>query len=95
MYKYICMKTVLKVKLLTTKESNSALWRTMEDFNSVCNQLSKQAFDSKIYNKIKIQDAFYQWHRETMPKFSSQLLIRAMDVIAQSYKTKIHKKLKN
>jgi len=92
MYKYICMKTVLKVKLLTTKESHSALWRTMEDFNSVCNQLSKQAFDSKIYNKIKIQDAFYQWHRETMPKFSSQLLIRAMDVTAQSYKTKRHKK---
>jgi predicted transposase len=86
------MKTVLKVKLLTNKESHSALWRTMRAFNFVCNQLSKQAFDSKTYNKIQIQREFYQGHRETMPKFSSQLLIRAMDVVAQSYKTKRTKK---
>lgn len=85
------MKIILKIKLLTNKNSYQALRQTMNDFNNICNKLSAQVFNSKIYHKFQIQKEFYHGYRTIMPKFSSELLIRAIDVVAQSYKIKRNK----
>ena len=82
------MKTVLKIKLITDSDSHCALLRTMNMFNLICNRLSHESFNSKVFHKIQMQREFYPGHREAMPEFSSQLLIRAIDVVSQSYKVK-------
>ncbi|RTL02905.1 MAG: transposase, partial [Proteobacteria bacterium] len=82
------MNIVLKVKLNTNEIQHSALLRTMNDFSQICNELSTIAHTTETYNKVQLQRNSYHGMRETHPSFSSQLTIRAIDVVTATYKKK-------
>ena len=75
----------LKVKLQPTQEQRESLFRTMERFNAACNRISKAAFSSKIYNKVKLQHFLYYDIRKDYG-LSAQLAIRAIAKVVESYK---------
>jgi len=60
----------------------------MHTFNQVCNQISERAFQEQEFQKIQLHHIVYKEQREALPEFSSQLTIRAIDVVSCSYKTK-------
>lgn len=86
------MKTTLKVKLITDEFQHRALLRTMQVFNQICNEISEQAFKEQEFQKIQLHHIVYKGMREAHPDFSSQLTIRAIDVVSCSYKTKRNKR---
>jgi IS605 OrfB family transposase len=63
----------------------------MNTFNEVCNELSEKAHKTETYNKVQLQRNEYHRMRETHPDFSSQLTIRAIDVVTATYKKKRNK----
>lgn len=60
----------------------------MHVFNQVCNEISERAFKEQEFQKIQLHHIVYKAMREAHPDFSSQLTIRAIDVVSCSYKTK-------
>jgi putative transposase len=76
------------VKLRTNEIQHRALLRTMNTFNAVCNDISRQAFEAKEYQKIQLHHLVYRSQRDAFPNFSSQLVIRAIGVVSDSYKIK-------
>ena len=86
------MKTTLKVKLITDEFQHRALLRTMYVFNQMCNEISERAFKEQEFQKIQLHHIVYKGMREAHPEFSSQLTIRAIDVVSCSYKTKRNKR---
>jgi IS605 OrfB family transposase len=60
----------------------------MQVFNQVCNEISERAFKEQEFQKIQLHHIVYKGMREAHPEFSSQLVIRAIDVVSCSYKTK-------
>ena len=85
------MNITIKVKLKTNEIQHSALLRTMYAFNDVCNKFSTIAYQTETYNKVQLQRNAYHRMRETHPDFSSQLTIRAIDVVTATYKKKRNK----
>ena len=49
------MLLTLKAKLQPATEQRLKLLRTMEFFNAACNDISKEAYESKAFNKFKLQ----------------------------------------
>lgn len=82
------MKKTLKIKLLTDDFQHRALLSTMNVFNQVCNDFSKQGFENNELRKNQLQRIVYHQSRLDYPNFSSQLTIRAIDVVSCSYKIK-------
>jgi len=73
-------------KLRVNPESAAALSETMERFNAVCNRLSEIAWDTKTFRAYPLQALAYHSIRvET--GLPSQLTIRAIAKVADSYKT--------
>lgn len=60
----------------------------MNTFNQVCNQISEVAYHEQEFQKIQLHHLVYKAQREALPEFSSQLVIRAIDRVSCSYKTK-------
>jgi IS605 OrfB family transposase len=58
----------------------------MERFNSACNYISKIAFKTKTFGKIKLQKLVYYDVREKYG-LSSQMVVRAIGKVSESYKT--------
>ena len=79
------MLLTLKVKLNPTDEQRLKLLKTVETFNAACDDISKEAYESKTYNKIKLQHRLYYRIREQY-KLPAQLAIRAIGKVAESYK---------
>jgi len=84
----IYMKKTIKIKLITNKEQHSILLSTMNMFSVVCNDISNIAFENKEFRKFLIHKLCYHSFKEKYKDFSSQLLVRAFDVVAQSYTDK-------
>jgi IS605 OrfB family transposase len=55
-------------------------------FVVVCNFLSEEAFEHQKFNKIVLQRLCYQQCKERFPGFSSQLIVRAIGVVCDSYR---------
>ncbi len=89
------MNITMKVKLNTNELHHSALLRTMNTFNDVCNDISSQAFQAKEYQKVQLHHIVYHGQREALPNFSSQLVIRAIGVVSDSYKVKRNRHQQN
>jgi len=88
----IILKTTLKIKLNPSSEQFVFLRQTMSNFNSACNYISNYAFSNKIFSKFKIQKIIYHDIKENF-HLSSQLIIRAIAKVCESYKinkTKLH-----
>ena len=81
------MLLTLKVKLNSTDEQRLTLLKTMETFNAACSDISRDAYASKTFNKIKLQHRLYYRIREQY-KISAQLAIRAIAKVAESYKAR-------
>jgi IS605 OrfB family transposase len=79
------MLLTTKVKLQPTKEQRRKLLRTMETFNDACDDISKAAYASKIFNKYKLQHKLYYRIREKH-KLPAQLVIRAISKVVESYR---------
>lgn len=80
------MKKVISVKLLPTPEQAESLKKTTCLFVEVCNFLSEKAFESKKYNKVILHRLCYQLCKTQFPNFSSQLIVRAIGVVCDSYR---------
>ena len=79
------MLLTLKAKLNPTNEQRSKLLKTMETFNAACSDISREAYESKTYNKIELQHRVYYRIREQY-KLPAQLAIRAIGKVVESYK---------
>jgi len=80
------MLCTVKIKLLTNAEQKNVLLKTMKQFNTACDYISKVAFDNKVFNKLSLQKMVYYATREKF-NLSSQMVVRAIGKVAESYKT--------
>jgi IS605 OrfB family transposase len=79
------MLLILKAKLKSTMEQRIKLLRTMESFNAACYYISKEAYESRTFNKYKLQRQLYYQARERY-RLTAQLAIRAIGKVVESYK---------
>jgi IS605 OrfB family transposase len=79
------MKLTLKIKLLPTDEQAELLLDTMKESNTVCNAISEVAWEKKIFNNFKLHHEIYHPYKATF-KLSSQILVRCIAKVADSYK---------
>ena len=86
------MKITLKVKLMTTDEQARILLETMESFNKACDWISEKAFEDKVFNAYDLHYLLYKEGREFFPSLPSQLMIRAISKVSDSYKTERKKR---
>ena len=75
----------LKIKLQPNREQFESLLATMKRFNEACNFISKLAFDTKTFSKIKLQKDCYYTIREQF-SLSAQMTVRAIGKVIESYK---------
>jgi IS605 OrfB family transposase len=79
------VKLTLKIKLLPTDEQANLLLDTMKEANTVCNAISDVAWEKRIFNNFKLHHEVYHSYKATF-KLSSQILIRCIAKVADSYK---------
>ena len=84
--KHLYMTRTVKIKLLPTQQQKESLGKTQAVFNEACNWLSKKAFKTGEFRKNQLQKLAYHECRSVFPNFSSQLIIRAIDVVCMAYK---------
>jgi putative transposase len=77
---------VVTVKLRVTEESAAALAETFDLFNAVCNRLSQIAWETKTFRAYDLHRAAYHDLRAQFG-LNSQLTVRAIAKVADSYKT--------
>ena len=82
------MKKTLKIKIITNDFQHRALLGTMNVFNSIQNEISSIAFEQKEFRNYHVHKLAYRSIKEKYSDYSSQLIIRAIDNVACSYKNK-------
>jgi IS605 OrfB family transposase len=80
------MKLIAQVKLNTTPEQNDALKRTLKQANEARNYLSEQAWETKTFGQYQLHKLSYHVARSAFPSLSSQVVVRAIADVADSYK---------
>ncbi len=80
------MNKTLKVKLATTQEQSKALLSTMEQFNEACNWISQKSFEAEVFRQVELHHLVYFEARERFPSLTSQMVIRAIAKVSDSYK---------
>ena len=78
------MLCTLKIKLVPTQDQFDSLLATMKQFNRACNHISKLAFNTKTFSKIKLQKDCYYNVREQFG-LSAQMVVRAIGKVTESY----------
>jgi IS605 OrfB family transposase len=79
------MKLTLKIKLLPTDEQAKLLANTIVEFNTACNDISDVAWNNKTFNTFKLHHLVYHRIKSSF-KLSSQLVVRAIAKVSDSYK---------
>jgi putative transposase len=77
---------VVTLKLRVTEESAAALVDTFDRFNALCNRLSHIAWETKTFRAYDLHHATYHTLRAEFG-LPSQLTVRAIAKVAESYKT--------
>jgi IS605 OrfB family transposase len=80
------MLLTVKAKLQPSREQRTKLHTTMQTFNAACTDISKNAYETKTYNKYKLQRTLYYRIREQY-RLPAQLAIRAISKVVESYRT--------
>jgi putative transposase len=80
------MKLIAQVRLDATPEQHDALLRTMETANKARNYLSGRAWDAKVLRQYDLHKLAYYDTREEFPDLSSQIVVRCIADVADSYK---------
>ncbi len=76
----------VRVKLRTNEKTAAALADTMTTFNAACNALSQLAWDTQTFRQFDLHAAAYHKTRADFG-LPSQLTVRAIAKVADSYKT--------
>lgn len=78
------MKLIVNLKLKPLESQHADLLQTLERANQACNWISEQAFTNKVFKQFNIHKIVYL---ETKARFqiSSQMTIRAISKVADSY----------
>ncbi|TDJ08030.1 MAG: transposase, partial [Deltaproteobacteria bacterium] len=79
------MKLTAQIKLIISQKDKESLLETMEQFNEVCNGISKSAFEYKVFRQYEIHQMLYHPIRGCFD-LSAQLVVRAISKVADSYK---------
>ncbi len=79
------MKLTLKIKLLPTDAQKELLSATLKEANRACNDISKKAFESKIFNQFKLQREFYRFTKDNT-RLSAQVVIHCLIKVVDAYK---------
>ena len=79
------MLLTVKAKLMTTKEQDISLLKTMEKFNEACDYISEFAYKNRVFGKRIIQKNLYYDIREQFG-LSAQMAVRAIGKVSESYK---------
>jgi IS605 OrfB family transposase len=79
------VKLTLKIKLLPTNEQANLLLDTIKEANTVCNAISSVAWEKRIFNNFKLHHEVYHSYKNSF-KVSSQVLVRCIAKVADSYK---------
>lgn len=79
------MLLTVQLKLVPTTDQRDKLIAAMEQYNSVCNYISEEAFKSRTFGKINLQKHVYYDARKKFG-LSSQMTIRAIAKVSDSYK---------
>lgn len=89
------MKLTLQIKLLPTEEQDKSLLETFKECNRVCDEISGIAWQSKIFNKYKLQHLTYRKIKDTS-RLTAQAIVRCLGKVADSYKPdkKVQRKFK-
>jgi IS605 OrfB family transposase len=85
------MKKTIKIKLITNKEQYNSLLATMGMFSFVCNDISNIAFKNQEFRKYHVHKLVYHEIKDKFKNCSSQLIVRAIDVVSNTYKIKRNK----
>lgn len=73
-------------KLRTDEKTTAILADTMRLFSAVCNRLSEIAWQEKIFRQFDLHEKAYHAIRGLFPALPSQLVVRAIRVVTDSYK---------
>ena len=79
------MKLTLKIKLLPIGEQAELLLNTIKEANNICNNISDTAWQIKCFNQFKLHNECYHQIKQSS-NFSSQIIIRCISKVADSYK---------
>lgn len=79
------MKLVANIKLQPTPEQAELLQQTLEQCNSACNWISKQAWDAETFRQFDLHKLVYQATRDRF-NLASQVTVRCIAKVADSYK---------
>lgn len=79
------MKLTAQVKLKTTTEQHQALLETLETANQACNEISKVAWQNKVFSQFKIHSLTYYDIRDSF-NLSAQVTVRCISKVADAYK---------
>lgn len=79
------MKLTAKIKLQPTPDQHDALLQTLETANAACNDISQQAWDSKVFSQFSLHKVVYHDIRDRFP-LSAQMVVRAIAKVADAYK---------
>lgn len=80
------MKLIAQIKLQPTEEQANALKRTIESANDASNYLSQRAWEAKTFGQYALHKLAYYDAREQFPILSSQMIVRSIARVADTYK---------
>ncbi len=79
------MKLTAKIKLIPTPDQRQCLHDTLQQANAACNYISEIAWQSKTFNKLKLQKLCY-YDVKSQFGLTAQIVIRALGKVADGYK---------
>jgi len=85
------MKLTLKIKLLPNFEQAALLLNTIKEANKACNALSTIGWECKCFQQFKLHNQSYYTIKSSF-NLSSQIIIRCISKVADSYKIDRKKK---
>jgi putative transposase len=85
------MNLTLKIKLLPDCQQADLLLKTIKEANKACNALSAIGWEDKCFQQFKLHQKSYYTIKSSF-NLSSQIIIRCISKVADSYK--IDRKIK-
>lgn len=79
-------KIVVQLQLRPTAEQTAAMTETLRQANTVCDWLSCQAWQAKIFRQFALHKLAYRSARAAFPSLSSQMIVRSIAKVADAYK---------
>jgi len=79
------MRISAKIKLQPTTDQHAVLLKTLEAANAACNEISKAAWDKKIFGQFSLHKIVYCVIRDNS-FLGAQMIVRAIAKVADAYK---------